>query len=169
MIFLIGPRACGKTTVGKLLAAKRGLAFVDCDRVMQVRLGESIADFVARRGWDAFRDFEAEILAELTGLGDQVVATGGGAVLRPENRRRMREAGTVFYLQADADTLAARLALDPLHEQRPSLTDASLVDEAAQVLCERESLYRETAHHVVSAELAAEAMLDIIETCLEHA
>lgn len=152
-IFLIGPRGSGKTTVGRLLAKHLGLPFQDTDRLARERAGRSIAELVEKEGWPAFRALEAACLADAAGTAqDVVIATGGGAVLAPENRERMRKAGRVFYLQVPLDTLAQRLERNLSAGSRPSLTGRDPVEELAAVVAEREPLYRETAHHVVAAD-----------------
>ncbi|WP_027181861.1 shikimate kinase AroL [Oleidesulfovibrio alaskensis] len=150
-IFLIGARACGKTTAGRILAEKLGWRCADTDEMVQRRAGCSIADMVARDGWPVFREAEAGALQAACALTRVVVSTGGGMVLRADNRAALREGGIVFYLCAPAAVLASRLVLDPVVSQRPSLTGGNPAAEIAAVLAERDTLYRETAHHVVDA------------------
>lgn len=148
-IYLIGPRGCGKTTIGKELADRLDMPFVDTDAVFLDRHG-TIADFVAHNGWDAFRDAEAEILASIADRAGTVVGCGGGIVLRESNRELLRK-GFCVYLKASADELARRLRADPSQEQRPSLTGNPLDDEIRQVLQEREPLYFDCANLVMKA------------------
>lgn len=158
-VFLIGPRASGKSSLGRLLAARTGAEFVDADIWAVERAGCEIAELVEREGWPAFRALESNILDELASRpGPLIAATGGGVVLNPANRKRMREDGMVVYIEVSAQTLADRLAADLLPGQRPSLTGLSPVEEVAQVLAEREPLYKETAHIVVDGE----APLDLL-------
>ena len=140
LIFLVGPRACGKTTVGRQLAALRRVPFTDTDALIQERDQRSIADIVAGRcGYpDAPRG---------------VIATGGGMVLAEENRRFLRHAGETVFLQAPAATLTARLTRRALPSQRPSLTGGNTALEAAAVLAERLPLYKSSARHWVDATL----------------
>ncbi len=154
VIFLVGARAAGKTTVGLELARLLDCPFTDTDQHLRERLGRTVAEVVAAEGWPGFRARESTALREVAaprGDGDMVVATGGGMVLNPENRRFMREHGTVFYLAAPAEALARRLARDPLAAQRPSLTGLDVVEEMRQVLAERRPLYEEAAHHILDA------------------
>lgn len=168
LIYLTGPRACGKTSLGRALAAALGLPFVDTDHSLRERSGEEVADIVAREGWEGFRRRESatlrEVAAELehapaaagaAALADApawrgVVATGGGMVLAEENRRFMRETGRVFFLDVPVAELVRRLSCDPLEAQRPSLTGGSLTEEVAGVLAQRLPLYEE-AHHRLDA------------------
>jgi shikimate kinase len=147
-VFLIGPRACGKTSVGRALADRLGREFVDTDHALVEALGIEIADYVARNGWDAFRDREAEILKQVAGRNGLVVGCGGGIVLRPENCEILKT-GVTLYLQVGVDTLAARLARDPNEAQRPSLTGQSVTDEVLAILKARASLYEGCADAIV--------------------
>ena len=144
-IYLIGPRASGKTTLGKRLAERLGRPFVDLDAQFVAVRGETIAALVAREGWDAFRLAETEILAETATRKGLVAATGGGVVLMPENRARLAR-GLVLYLQAHPDRLAERLMADLNAEQRPNLTELGLKEEIIATLAEREPLYLSLAH-----------------------
>lgn len=139
-IYLIGPRASGKTTLGRRLAARLSRPFVDLDAVFLERHGETIATLVTREGWEAFRRAEAAILADVAARPGQVVATGGGAVLLPENRALLTT-GLVLYLQASPERLAERLLADCQAGQRPKLTELELRDEIVATLKEREPLY----------------------------
>jgi len=150
-IFLIGPRASGKTTLGRELAARLGRPFVDLDAFFGTRYGESIAALVAREGWEAFRDAETCVLRDVAATPGHVVATGGGVVLREENRRILAK-GYVIYLQVRPERLAERLLADPNEAQRPSLTGRGLQEEITTVLAEREPLYLALAHAVLAEQ-----------------
>ncbi len=150
-LFFIGPRCCGKTTVAREVAQALGGGFVDTDQLIVDRIGMSISDYVAAQGWEAFRDVEEQVLETVCSRTGQVVATGGGAVLRPESCRRMQRAGEVFYLLADVPTLRERIEKDPNQAQRPSLTGESAAEELARTVVEREPLYMSCATHVLHA------------------
>ena len=157
LIFLVGPRACGKTTVGRTLAQQLGLPFVDTDQYLQHHAGRTVAQIVAAEGWPGFRHRESEALRAVAGLhqtAGAVIATGGGMVLDAQNRAFMRKQGRVFYLSATAEALAARLSDNPLAAQRPSLTGADIKEEVAQVLRERLPLYENAAHYTLDAALS---------------
>ncbi|EGB14042.1 Shikimate kinase [Pseudodesulfovibrio mercurii] len=147
-IFLIGPRACGKTSVGRALAERLGMDFVDTDHAFVEAVGMDIAAFVAANGWEAFRDEEAATLAREAAPGGRVIGCGGGMVLRAENRAVLAE-GIVLYLRAEPEELARRLAADPLEGQRPSLTGKSVADEVREVLAARAHLYEQCAHRII--------------------
>ena len=157
-IFLIGPRASGKTSLGKLLARHLDLPFSDTDDLVVAQAGQTIAQMVEERGWDAFRQLEHDVLARVCGQDGQVVAMGGGMVLRPDNRELLKTHGRVLYLTTDAATLLSRLAAEPLPGQRPALTDKDAETEMRQILLEREPLYRECADHVIDSSLPLEKM-----------
>ena len=148
-IYLIGPRACGKTSLGLALAQKLGLEFVDTDHELVRAAGMEIADIVEQRGWDAFRDLEAETLARVAAGPVRVVGCGGGIVLRDENRAALAR-GVVIYLKVEPRELARRLMADPNEAQRPSLTGKGLVDEIGDILAQRAPLYEECADIVLS-------------------
>lgn len=162
-LFLVGARGAGKSTVGALLAARLGCPFVDTDDELCTRSGASVAEIVAREGWPGFRQREGAVLRRVgRRQGPAVIATGGGMVLLRANRSFMRSAGRVIYICARPGELARRLAGDPRHAQRPSLTGAPLLEELASVLAEREALYREAAHHAVDGALPAGEVLEQI-------
>ena len=160
-IYLIGPRASGKTSLGKKLAAHLGRPFVDLDAAFAAKHGDTIAALVAREGWDAFRKAEAAVLAETAATPGQVVATGGGAVLLPENREILSR-GLALYLQAHPDRLAERLLADMNEEQRPKLTEMGLREEIVATLAEREPLYLSVAH----ASLPERPLEELLEYAL---
>lgn len=166
IIFLVGARAAGKTTIGRRLARELAMDFVDTDVYMGEIHHLSIAEIVAKEGWDGFRRKESAALREVTAPG-RVIATGGGMVLAEPNRDFMRARGLVFYLAAPAEVLGARLAADPQAAQRPSLTARSAVEEVALVLSEREQLYRGSAHHVINAAAPLETVVETILTRLK--
>ena len=156
-VFLVGARASGKSTIGRSLAETLGCPFLDTDKELTRDLGCSIDVFVKENGWDAFRRKEHETLKRLAGSEEEkqggewlVIATGGGMVLLPENRKILREKGITFYLEAPVEVLVRRLSEDPMSDTRPSLTGKGLLEEVAGVVKDREPLYREASHHCVS-------------------
>ena len=144
-VTLVGFRASGKSTVGRLLAARLAWPFVDADAAVESRLGMPIAAWFAAHGEPSFRDHEEEALAGA--LADDkplVLATGGGAVLRPANRALLRErGGLVVYLEAPVAVIQERLRHGAAG--RPSLTGGHVADEVPALMAMREPLYREVA------------------------
>lgn len=158
-VTLIGYRGCGKSTVAVSLAERLGCRWEDADAVLEASVGCSIAEMIGLRGEAAFRTTEAEILASTLALFDGVLATGGGVVLRPENRRLLRTAfRPVVWLSAPAAVIRHRLAGDPTTTaRRPALAGGDPLAEVAAAVIEREPLYRECADHVVDTSAAAPA------------
>lgn len=145
-IALVGLPGGGKSTVGRQLARRLRLDFVDSDAVIEQRLGCSIRSYFEREGEAAFRDIEEGVIAELLQRSDCVLATGGGAVLRPANRQAMHRQATVVYLRSSPDELYRRLRHDT---QRPLLQVADPLAKLKELYRQRDPLYRETAHFIV--------------------
>ena len=146
LVSLIGLPGSGKSTVGRQLARRLQLQFFDSDQVIEQRLGCSIREYFEREGEDRFRDVEESVIAELTQNPQCVLSTGGGAVLRPANRRRLHAQGQVVYLNASPDGLLQRLRHDV---NRPLLQGADLLTRLRNLHAVRDPLYRETAHFIV--------------------
>ena len=153
ILYLVGARASGKTTVGKTLATKLGLPFADTDQHLLERAGRTVDQIVEAEGWPGFRQRESAALREVTDAHKSgcVVSTGGGMVLAETNRTLMRQRGMVVFLDAPVEVLAERLGRNPLSSQRPSLTGKGLMEEIGDVLKERRPLYEAAAHHIVDA------------------
>jgi shikimate kinase len=142
-LVLIGYRCAGKTTVGRLLAGRLGWSFLDTDELIEARDGRTIAVMVEQEGWEHFRRLEKKVVAEVSALSRRVIATGGGAVLDPDNVAALRAGGRVVWLEADADTIRRRLVGNG---SRPSLTGEGAAHEAARILAERRPAYHRAAH-----------------------
>jgi shikimate kinase len=145
-LVLIGLPGSGKSTVGRQLARRLGLGFADTDHVIEQRIGCSIREFFEREGEDAFRDIEEEVIRELAQAGPGVLATGGGAVLRPANREALRSGAHVIYLRSTPEELFKRLRHDA---NRPLLQVADPLARLRSLYDERDPLYRETAHFII--------------------
>lgn len=143
---LVGLPGSGKSTVGRQLARRLGLAFTDTDHAIEQRIGCSIREFFDREGEAAFRDIEEAVIDELARSDAGVIATGGGAVLRPANRERLRAGGHVIYLRSTPEELFRRLRHDT---NRPLLQVADPLARLRALYDERDPLYRETAHFVI--------------------
>jgi shikimate kinase len=146
LISLIGLPGSGKSTVGRQLARRLQLPFLDSDHAIEDRLGCSIRDYFEREGEASFRDVEATVIDELTSLANGVLSTGGGSVLRPANRQHLRERGRVVYLRSSPDELFRRLRHDV---NRPLLQVADPLGRLRELYTVRDPLYRETAHFVI--------------------
>lgn len=146
-IVLIGYRGTGKSTVGKVVAARLGRRLVSTDAQVVKRAGQTIPEIVAKHGWEHFRDLESEVCRELADQKGLVIDTGGGAILRPQNVDALKTTGTLVWLTASVPTIAARIGGDT---QRPSLTGAkSFIEEIEEVLHERTPTYQAAANHVI--------------------
>jgi len=143
---LIGLPGSGKTTVGRQLARRLSLPFLDTDQVIEQRLGCSIREYFKREGEERFRDFEESVLDELTQKLSGVLSTGGGIVLRPRNRQHLHERCQVVYLNSSPDELFRRLRHDV---KRPLLQVADPLSRLRDLHALRDPLYRETAHFII--------------------
>jgi len=149
-LVLIGYRATGKTAVGMRLAEILGRPFVDMDQVLVQEAGQPIANIVAASGWAEFRRLEKALVNRFRPTRGQVLATGGGVVLDPDNIAALTENGIIIWLVADPDTIQARLAQDlPQDVNRPSLTGSDTIREVAEVLAARKPLYEAAAQVTV--------------------
>jgi len=146
---LVGLPGSGKSAIGKEVARRLELPFVDSDRLIEARAGCTIARLFEHEGEAAFRERESEALASIVAEGRSVIATGGGAVLRPENRELLRSRTVCVFLDASHDLLWKRLRRD---RRRPLLQVADPEARLRELSAERDPLYRETAHIVVRAD-----------------
>jgi len=150
LVYLIGYRGTGKSTVARLLAERLGCSWADADASIESRAGKSIRRIFHEEGEAAFRDFESAVVAELAARAGGIIALGGGAPMRERNRTAIAAGGIVVWLTADPETIRNRLAADPAGlASRPSLTGAGALDEIATLLAERSPVYRQLAHHEV--------------------
>ncbi len=154
-VFLIGMPGAGKSTVGRLLAAALDQPFVDSDEEIVRRNGVEIATIFEIEGEAGFREREAAVIDELTQRDGVVLATGGGAVLRDDNRRVLRTRGLVVYLRASVDILEARTHKlhggKPAEKARPLLEGEHRRAKLDALLAAREPHYNQTAHIVIDA------------------
>jgi len=159
-VYLVGLMGAGKTTVGKALAKRLGYRFVDSDHEVELRTGVSLATIFEIEGEDGFRRREAQLITELAGLKRHVVATGGGSVLRPENRLALRSSGTVVYLDVPLNTLHERTRHD---RKRPLLQVSDPRQKLRELLAQRDPLYREVADVTISgSHITAQAILNLL-------
>lgn len=166
-IFLVGPMGAGKTTIGKLLAKSLGREFVDCDHYIVAQTGADIPWIFAKEGEEGFRDRETRALMDLTDQPNIVMATGGGAVGRAENRAMLKK-GLVIYLNANVDTQLFRTKKDKnrplLQTQNPRATLEMLYEK-------RHPLYEEVATIIVPTGRAypKQMVAEILQTLAQYA
>ncbi len=149
-VVLIGYRGTGKSTVGKLLAARLDRSLLSTDTEIVKSAGQTIPEIVEQHGWDYFRDLESQVCQKLGARDRLIIDTGGGIILRPQNVELLKKTGTLFWLTASVETITGRISRDT---QRPSLTGAkSFVDEIQDVLRERIPKYQVAADHVIETD-----------------
>lgn len=144
-IVLIGYRAVGKTSIGRILAQELNMSFLDTDQLLEEKIGEGIASFVKRQGWEAMRVLETDVLRSLKGIQNCVIATGGGCVESKENQILLRSLGHVVWIKAPAYKILERLSSGI----RPPLTGFPPETELELVLKRRNPLYLSAADMVV--------------------
>ena len=148
-IYLIGPMGVGKTTIGRLLSKQLRMGFLDSDREIEKRTGASVSLIFDIEGEEGFRDRESKMLQELSRHENVVVATGGGAILREENRQALRSSGIVVYLHGSVDLQYERTR----HSKSRPLLEKGLRRETLEALMKvREPLYRQEADIIVNTE-----------------
>ena len=161
-IVLMGYRGTGKSSVGRLLAARLGRELVSTDVEIVKRAQRTIPEIVAQEGWEYFRDLESDICRELASRDQLVIDTGGGAILRAQNVEALKKNSTVFWLTASVETIVKRIGGD---NQRPSLTGTkSFVEEIQDVLRERTPKYQAVADHSIATD--DRSINQLVETLL---
>ncbi|MEC8634105.1 MAG: shikimate kinase [Pseudomonadota bacterium] len=159
-VFLVGPPGAGKSTVGKHLAGHLQAAFFDLDEVIQERAGADIPWIFDVEGEAGFRDRETAVINDFASIDNVVIATGGGVVLRPQNRSVMSSASTVVYLEASLSTLVSRTEGKT---KRPLLVGKDARQVLQEIMAVREPLYREVADiTVVSTGDSAKKLAGVI-------
>lgn len=164
-IFFIGLMGAGKTTVGKLIAKHLGKTFYDTDQVIEHRTGVKIATIFELEGESGFRKRETAMIEELSQLDNIVMATGGGAVIAPENRQLLKQHGYVIYLRANVHELWQRMRND---KHRPLLQNVDVRSRLEQLYQARNPLYTETASLIIdTGNQPVTNILNQIETALK--
>ncbi len=157
---MVGLPGGGKSTIGRQLARRLGWQFVDTDAVIEQQIGCSIRQYFDQVGEARFRDVEENVIDGLTLSGEAVIATGGGAVLREQNRRALKERCTVIYLRSTPEELYRRLRNDT---QRPLLQVDDPLAKLRQLHAERHPLYDVVAHfRVDTGRTSAAAVVNTI-------
>jgi shikimate kinase len=145
-IVLIGYRCSGKTAVGKALAGKLGKDFVDTDISIEENAGCSIETIISKKGWRHFREIEKMLIAEVSEKNNQVIATGGGAVMDTDNVKCLKRNGWIVWLNGRPEVLAQRMTIDQRRGKvRPSLTGADPLKEITVVLPVRAPFYEQAS------------------------
>jgi shikimate kinase len=166
-VALVGLPGSGKSTVGRQLARRLQVPFVDSDVVIEKQLGCSIRDYFEREGEASFRDVEESVIDQLTQESGGVFSTGGGAVLRSANRTHLHERGQVVYLNAHPSEIFRRLRHDV---NRPLLQVDNPLKRLQELYAQRDPLYRETAHFIIDTGRPSVAnLVNMIQMQLELA
>jgi shikimate kinase len=160
-LVLVGMMGAGKSTIGRRLAARLGLPFLDADVEIEAAAGMSIPDIFESRGEPDFRDGEARVIARLLDSGPAVVATGGGAFMRQETRDRIRDKAISIWLKADAEIIMRRVKR---RTDRPLLRTADPEATVGRLISEREPVYRQADLTIWSRDVPHEK---IVEECIE--
>jgi len=147
-IFLVGPMGAGKSTIGRRLAERLGLSFIDLDHTIETRTGVDIARIFDIEGESGFRRREAALLDEFTQRKSTVLATGGGAVLDPQSQQHLSGRGVVVYLRAQVDTQLGRTR----HSDRPMLRGDDPRQRLIDLIEVRDPIYTELADVTIDTE-----------------
>lgn len=159
-LILIGLMGAGKTTLGRQLAQMYGCPFYDSDFEICSASGVSVSTIFEMEGEEGFRHRETLMLKKLTALDGIVLSTGGGSVLREENRHCLRGHGTVVYLHATPEVLLERTRYD---NSRPLLKTENPLQKLRELYAVRDPLYRETAHIVIESESCAKTLRKLVD------
>src|ERR1700674_620656 len=155
-IVLVGMMGAGKSSIGRRVAARLGIPFVDADVEIEQAAGMSIADIFAAHGEPYFRAGEARVIARLLDQGPQVLATGGGAFINMQTRANIRDKAVSVWLKAEIDVLTRRLRR---RTDRPLLKTADPMATLANLLAERDPIYGEADVTVISREIAHDVIV----------
>lgn len=157
-VILVGMMGSGKSTVGKLVADRTGREFIDLDAMIEKRAGKKIVDIFEEAGEEGFRDLETETLEDVASATHAVIATGGGVVIRPENRRILQDLGIVVWLDAPPEELLRRIGDD---ESRPMLHGQNPLKRLERLLSDRRGFYADASHiHLDTTELTPDEIAD---------
>ncbi len=166
-IFLIGSMGAGKSTLGRLLASALKRPFYDSDKIIEERCGASIPWIFDLEGEEGFREREIQAIEDLTQLKGIILSTGGGSVIKPENRRCLKERGVVVFLRTTVEQQLLRTNKD---RSRPLLQTEDPRKKLEELKAIRDPLYLATAHIVVDTDQRPprQVMLDIKEQLMQH-
>jgi shikimate kinase len=169
-LILIGYRGSGKTTVGRRLADRLKMKFVDTDDLIEERYGAPVSAIVKSHGWGHFRKLENSVIGEISKRDHLIIAPGGGAVLDTDNVKALRRNGTIVWLKADRQTLLKRMDQDPGTEtRRPTLTGKGTSEELKEVLSLREPIYEQVAEiQIDTSTLDVETVVERISAIVDQ-
>lgn len=165
-IVLIGFMACGKTVVGKILASKLNMKYIDVDSTIEKNAGHSITDIFKLHGENVFRDLETKAIKCVAVLDHFVISVGGGAVLRAENVHELRSNGKLVYLSASPEAILRRMgdaSTRPLLAHEPDK-----LKKVKEMLAHREPYYKESDFHVDTTFLKIDQVADKIVEWYNH-
>ena len=154
-IVLIGFRGTGKSTVGKLLANRLERDFIDSDKYIEDSAGKTIKHIFEGDGEEGFRKIETDVIAKLSRMDNKIIAVGGGAILRKDNVRNLKDNGFLVLLEATLEIIHKRITQDEKTQQRPSLTDKKPLDEIKHLLEQREHPYKNAADYIINTSYGA--------------
>lgn len=165
-LVLVGLMGCGKSSIGKRLAAKLALPFIDADEEIERVAQKAISEIFADHGESFFRDREAKVIARLLGNGPQVLATGGGAFITAETRQKIREAGISIWLRAELPVLMRRVGK---RDSRPLLKNGDPEQVMRDLMAARYPIYAEADITVESRDIPHEGIVaEIIAALARH-
>ncbi|QKE64729.1 shikimate kinase AroK [Aquipseudomonas campi] len=169
-LILVGPMGAGKSTIGRLLAKELKLQFKDSDKEIEQRTGADIPWIFDVEGEQGFREREQSMIAELCELSGAVIATGGGVVLRPENRQALSSGGRVVYLHASVEQQLDRTSRD---RNRPLLRNSDPAKVLGSLMEIRDPLYREIADVIVETDerpprMVVQEIIDRLDALAPH-
>ncbi len=149
-LVLIGMRGAGKSTVGRIIAAKINYQFLDTDDLIWQATQMTIKNIIDNYGWDHFRKLESEVVEQVSMNKKTIISTGGGVVINPTNVENLKKNGKIIFLFANPETLANRSENSQSTDSRPALTDQpTLLKELETIWLEREHHYRQAADHII--------------------
>jgi len=168
-LVLIGYRGSGKSTVGRKLASRLKMKFVDIDDLIEDHQGVPISDIVKSHGWGHFRKLERSAIEEITKEDRIIIAPGGGAVLNSDNVNALRKNGLILWLKADKQTLLKRLHQDPgTNTRRPTLTGKGTSEELKEVMSVREPIYERVSEiQIDTSTLDVETVVEKVLTVVK--
>ncbi len=165
-IILVGLMGAGKSTIGRNLAKRLEKEFYDSDRVIEERTGVDIATIFEIEGEEGFRNREVQVISELCQLDNIVLATGGGSILRDENRRNMKKYSQVIYLSTTAELLYSRIRHD---KSRPLMQTSNPLETLKSLLKDREPFYKEVSDLVITTgKQKANVIVKRVENALKQ-